>query len=72
VLDRSDRYLVEREGGGQQVSYRDFACPRFFNRTHTTDEWLTWMEQHEDVLLPVAPRHDHSCADCFGANGYIE
>lgn len=62
---------VGHDGGDWHVSYRDFACPLFFHDSHTTDEWLAWMEQHEDVLLPVSRRHDHSCADCYGASGYI-
>jgi hypothetical protein len=57
---------------GQKVSYRDYAPPPFDNRPHTTSDWLTWMEQQGDVLLPVAPPHDHSCAVCKGASRYID
>jgi predicted amidophosphoribosyltransferase len=52
------------------MGYRDFARPRFSLSEHGTDDWLTWMEREDDVLIPVAPRHEHSCTDCYGSVNY--
>ena len=54
------------------VGYRNFAEPRFPGGSHTTDDWIAWLQQQEDVLLPVAPHHDHSCSACYGSSGYID
>lgn len=53
------------------MSYRGFFTPRF-DEPETTTAWLAWMEDQDDLLLPVAPRHERSCTLCFGASGYLD
>lgn len=54
------------------MTYRGFKRPEFFDGEHTTDDWIAWLGEQGDVLLPVAPRHKGSCACCYGASGYID
>jgi len=61
---------LEPEGGALEM-YRGFTTP-VFDGAETTETWLAWLEDEHDVLLPVAPRHERSCALCYGASGYLD
>lgn len=54
------------------MSYHNFTLPAFARGEHSTDDWMAWMQGQPDILIPVAPHHEHSCALCYGASGYLD
>lgn len=52
------------------MAYRNFTFPEAAKDWQTTKEWMEWMREQGDILVPVAPHHDRSCRRCFGACGY--
>ncbi len=54
------------------MSYRNFRAPQFAMRSHATSEWIEWLAGQPNLLIPVAPRHPHSCQICLGSAGYLD
>lgn len=54
--------------GGEYVSYHGFVRPK--PTPATTEEWLAWLYEQDDVLLRVAPPNPDSCRACLGSSGY--
>lgn len=52
------------------MTYRNFAKPDLARGRATTSDWMQWMRYQGDVLIPIAPKHPHSCQRCFGAVKY--
>lgn len=53
------------------MNYRTFVKPNFTTRRHDGADWRRWMQSENDLLIPVAPIHDHSCGLCLGPVGYL-
>lgn len=51
------------------MAYRSFQRPSFATGTHSTTDWMNWMRDEGDILVPVAPHHESSCDLCHGAVG---
>lgn len=54
---------------GDAVAYRDFDMPAFARGQHSAFDWMDWMVEQGDILIPVAPMHPRTCRVCLGAVG---
>ena len=54
------------------MNYHGFTQPAFSRSDHHLADWMEWLYEQDDVLLPVAPHHSQSCNSCFGASAYID
>lgn len=54
------------------MTYRNFTQPAFATRRHSVKDWMAWMDDQADILIPVAPHHEHSCHLCHGSSGYLD